>query len=117
MKKQKICVIGGGITGLTVATVLARSNLCVDLVDENFYKNSKTIRTTAISDSNYDFLKKLNISKSESIMVGDSITDLKSGHSAGMPVVLVEYGYTENTKIYGEADLVINNFSQLKELI
>ena len=50
-------------------------------------------------------------------MVGDSITDLKSGHSAGMPVVLVEYGYTENTKIYGEADLVINNFSQLKELI
>ena len=62
MKKQKICVIGGGITGLTVATVLARSNLCVDLVDENFYKNSKTIRTTAISDSNYAFLKKLNIS-------------------------------------------------------
>jgi len=61
--------------------------------------------------------EKLNISKSESIMVGDSITDLKSGHSAGMPVVLVEYGYTENTKIYGEADLVINNFSQLKELI
>jgi len=61
--------------------------------------------------------EELNISKSESIMVGDSITDLKSGHSAGMPVVLVEYGYTENTKIYGEADLVINNFSQLKELI
>ena len=62
MKKQKICVIGGGITGLTVATVLARYDLCVDLVDENFYKNFKTIRTTAISDSNYDFLKKLNIS-------------------------------------------------------
>ncbi len=50
-------------------------------------------------------------------MVGDSITDLKSGHSAGMPVVLMEYGYTENTEIYNEADLVINNFSKLKKLI
>ena len=33
MKKQKICVIGGGITGLTVATTLARPNLHVDLID------------------------------------------------------------------------------------
>ena len=61
--------------------------------------------------------EKLDVSTSESIMVGDSITDLKSGHSAGMPVVLVEYGYTENTKIYGEADLVINDFSKLKDLV
>jgi phosphoglycolate phosphatase len=61
--------------------------------------------------------EKLNISRSKSIMVGDSITDLNSGHSAEMPVVLVEYGYTENTLIYNEADLVINNFSKLKELV
>ena len=61
--------------------------------------------------------EKLNVLTSESIMVGDSITDLKSGHSAGMPVVLMEYGYTENTEIYNEADLVINNFSKLKKLI
>ena len=61
--------------------------------------------------------KKLNISRSKSIMVGDSISDLNSGHSAEMPVVLVEYGYTENTLIYNEADLVINNFSKLKELV
>ena len=59
MKKQKICVIGGGITGLTVATTLARPNLHVDLIDENFYRNFNTIRTTAISDSNYAFLKSL----------------------------------------------------------
>ena len=59
----------------------------------------------------------LNISTSESIMIGDSITDLKSGHSAGMPVVLMEYGYTENVEIYNDADLVIKNFSKLKDLI
>ena len=50
-------------------------------------------------------------------MIGDSITDLKSGHSAGMPVVLMEYGYTENVEIYNDADLVIKNFSKLKDLI
>ena len=34
-----------------------------------------------------------------------------------MPVVLVGYGYTDNKNIYNDADLVINNFSQLTELI
>ena len=59
----------------------------------------------------------LNIPQSKAVMVGDSIADLKSGHAAGMPVVLVEYGYTENKNIYNDADLVINNFSQLKDLV
>ena len=59
----------------------------------------------------------LNIPQSKAVMVGDSVTDLKSGHAAGMPVVLVEYGYTENKNIYNDADLVINNFSQLKDLV
>ena len=59
----------------------------------------------------------LNIPQSQAVMVGDSITDLKSGHAAGMPVVLVGYGYTENKNIYNDADLVINNFSQLKDLV
>ena len=59
----------------------------------------------------------LNIPQSKAVMVGDSVTDLKSGHAAGMPVVLVGYGYTENKNIYNDADLVINNFSQLKDLV
>ena len=49
-------------------------------------------------------------------MIGDSVTDLNAGHRANMPVVLVEYGYTDNKDIYNDADLVINNFSQLKDL-
>ena len=59
----------------------------------------------------------LEIGQSESIMIGDSITDLNAGHNANMPVVLVEYGYTDNKNIYKDADMVINNFSQLKDLI
>ena len=61
--------------------------------------------------------EKLNTEISDSIMIGDSATDLKAGKGAGMPVVLVSYGYTDNKDIYNDADLVINDFSQLKELV
>jgi len=61
--------------------------------------------------------EKLNTEISDSIMIGDSVTDLNAGKSAGMPVVLVSYGYTDNKDIYNDADLVINDFSQLKELV
>ncbi len=61
--------------------------------------------------------EKLNTKTSDSIMIGDSATDLNAGKDAGMPVVLVSYGYTDNKDIYNEADLVINDFSQLKELV
>ncbi len=61
--------------------------------------------------------EKLNTKISDSIMIGDSATDLNAGKGAGMPVVLVSYGYTDNKDIYNEADLVINDFSQLKELV
>ena len=61
--------------------------------------------------------EQLNTETSDSIMIGDSVTDLNAGKGAGMPVVLVSYGYTDNKDIYNEADLVINDFSQLKELV
>ncbi len=53
----------------------------------------------------------------ETVLKRDSATDLNAGHNANMPVVLVGYGYTDNKNIYNDADLVINNFSQLTELI
>ena len=61
--------------------------------------------------------EKLNTEISDTIMIGDSVTDLNAGKGAGMPVVLVSYGYTDNKDIYNKADLVINDFSQLKELV
>ena len=63
MKKQKICIIGGGLTGFVTAITLANLNIEVDLVVNNI-KNIKSKRTTAISQSNFDFIKKLKIKKS-----------------------------------------------------
>ena len=61
MKKQKICIIGGGLTGLITAITLSKLDLEIDLITGHINRNIKSNRTTAISQSNYFFLKKLNI--------------------------------------------------------
>ena len=59
MKKQKICIIGGGLTGLVTAISLSKLNCLVDLIPGNIIKNIKSNRTVAISENNLSFLKKL----------------------------------------------------------
>ena len=63
MKKQKVCIIGGGLTGLVTAITLSQLNLDIDLITAaNINKSIKTERTTAISQNNYNFLKELKLS-------------------------------------------------------
>jgi len=60
MKNQKICVVGDGLTGLTTGLALKELKLDIDLFYKKNYKNSKNDkRTTAVSQSNYQFLKKI----------------------------------------------------------
>ena len=54
--KQKICIVGDGLTGLTAAIVLGKLNIKVDLIAPNSKKRTNDKRTTAISQSNYNFL-------------------------------------------------------------
>ena len=64
MEKQKICIVGASLTGLVTAIALSRLNVEIDLVSEvNNSGNIKSNRTTAISQNNYNFLKKLKIAK------------------------------------------------------
>ena len=56
--KQKICIVGDGLTGLTAAFVLSKLNITVHFVAPNFEKKLKDKRTTALSRSNYEFLLK-----------------------------------------------------------
>jgi len=61
MKRQKICIIGGGLTGLVTAITLSKLNCEIDLVTGNLANNLKSNRTIGISQNNYNFLKKLDI--------------------------------------------------------
>ena len=63
MKKQKICIIGGGLTGLVTAISLSKFDCEIDLITGNTVKNFKSARTIAVSEENFNFLNKLNISK------------------------------------------------------
>ena len=63
MKKQKICIIGGGLTGLVTAISLSKFDFEIDLITDNLIKNFKSSRTIAISQENFNLLNKLNIFK------------------------------------------------------
>ena len=66
MNKQKICIIGDGLSGLTSAAVLSKqSNIIIDLYIGNKKKDKKIdTRTTAISESNFEYIKSnLNFKK------------------------------------------------------
>ena len=64
MEKQKICIIGGGLTGLVTAISLSKFDFEIDLITGKLIKNFKSNRTIAISEENFNYLNKLNISKS-----------------------------------------------------
>ncbi len=57
MKKHKICIVGGGLTGLISALVLSEKRLDIDLIVENTTSTNKDLRVTAISEKNMNFLK------------------------------------------------------------
>ena len=57
MKKHKICIVGGGLTGLISALVLSERGLDIDLIVENRVSKIKDLRVTAISEKNMEFLK------------------------------------------------------------
>ena len=63
MKNQKICIIGGSLTGLVTAISLSRLGCDIDLITGKIDKNLKSNRTIAVSQDNLNFLKKLNIFK------------------------------------------------------
>ena len=64
MKKQKICIIGGSLTGLVTAIALSKLNCDIDLITGSTKSRASLMGTLAISESNLEFIDKLNISRS-----------------------------------------------------
>lgn len=64
MNKQKICIIGGSLTGLVTAISLSKLNCDIDLIAGKNTQRNKVKGTVAISEKNLNFLNKLDISKS-----------------------------------------------------
>jgi phosphoglycolate phosphatase len=60
----------------------------------------------------------LGVAPADALMVGDSANDLEAARAAGMPVVLVPYGYTEgeDPRLWS-CDHMVENLAQLPALL
>ena len=60
MNLQKICIIGDGLAALSAAIILSQENIKIDLYIGSNKKNklNNDNRTTAVSESSYQFIKK-----------------------------------------------------------
>ena len=66
MNSQKICIIGDGLAGLMAAIILSEENIKIDLCSNNKINKNLDNRTTAISESNYQYIKKnINLDKKD----------------------------------------------------
>ena len=81
MIKQKICIIGNGLTGLTTALILGKLNLDIHLIAAPDKKRRRDIRTTAISESNYKGLIDFIGKKNSKIFFESKEIDLYKEHS------------------------------------
>ena len=51
--------------------------------------------------------------RARAVMVGDSVTDIKTARAAGLPVIAVDFGYTDVPVTELGPDLVISHFDEL----
>lgn len=59
-------------------------------------------------------LDQMGVLPSNSIMIGDSLNDVRAAHGAGLPCIAVTHGYGVNLESVG-ADLLISGFGELFE--
>ena len=55
---MRVCILGDGLTGLTLAKALVNQNIYVDLLTQKKDLNLNHSRTIGISKSNSDFFNK-----------------------------------------------------------
>lgn len=64
-------------------------------------------------DSILAMIKKANVLKENTFMIGDGMTDITTGKNAGVKICLVTYGY--NTPQNVDVDMKVDSFSELTE--
>ena len=51
------------------------------------------------------------------IMIGDSLTDIRTARAADIPVIAVDFGYTDRPVSELDPDRIISRFAQLPEAV
>ena len=53
----------------------------------------------------------------DAIMIGDSATDIRTARAAGIPVIAVDFGYSDRPVSEFDPDRIISHFAQLQSAI
>ena len=62
--------------------------------------------------------EKLGVDPKASLMLGDSMSDVKAARAAGFQIICMSYGYNHGVDIReSNPDVVIDSMAELKELI
>lgn len=62
--------------------------------------------------------EKLGVTAAESLMLGDSMSDVKAARAAGFQIICMSYGYNHGEDIHdSNPDVVIDSMIELKELL
>ncbi|RMG35410.1 MAG: phosphoglycolate phosphatase [Gammaproteobacteria bacterium] len=62
--------------------------------------------------------KHFGVSPADSLMIGDSISDVKAARAAGFQIICMSYGYNHGEDIRNhDPDLVIDSMAELKEIL
>ncbi len=62
--------------------------------------------------------EKLGVSPGESLMLGDSISDVKAARAAGFQIICMSYGYNHGVDIQeSNPDVVIDSMAELKNIL
>src|SRR4029434_6568553 len=62
-------------------------------------------------------IDKMGGHRDRAVMIGDSIHDVEAAHAAGLPAVLVSWGYTAKPASELGAEAVIDRFANLPEAL
>ena len=77
--------------------------------------------TYALSKPNaaalFDTIEQAGGDRQQSIMVGDTITDVSTAQNAKLPVIAVDFGYADRPVASMNPDRVISHFDELFEAV
>ena len=63
-------------------------------------------------------MEQLNISKEDTVIIGDSKSDILTGKNAGIDTIAVTYGYDKKENlINAQPTYIIDEFSKLKNIL
>ena len=62
-------------------------------------------------------MKRLGVPAKNSLLVGDSETDILTARAAGVPVIAVTFGYTQQPVTNYSPDYLVSHFDEIWDII